>query len=163
MTAAYKKRAKGVWNRDKGLSNSKERILSNQLEKEASVADSAFVEDLILRNECNEEFNRYLLGEWEEQVPEPFKKKKTNDKYITRLLSSLRYVHKFAQNHAGGSVESLRLQDNKSDWWNEIRQEYYQQYKKQIPELQKLLERDDLPSKLRRQMIEVLALFNIKI
>jgi len=134
MTAAYKKRAKGGWNKDKDVSNSKERSyedkdIQDQLEEVSKVRKAV--------------------------------KKTYNNKDIQRQLSSLRWIAKFSK----GDVESLnkRNPNMRGDWFEGIRQGYYQDYKKLIPEVTKLLERDDIPAKIRRQVIEVLTLFNITV
>lgn len=136
MTSAYRKRAKGGWNNDKEVSNRKERNY----------------EDHEIREQ---------LEETTEKVRKVVKKT-YSDKEITGLLSSLRYIYKFIQNHAQGDIEKLRYNDDKDDWWKRHRQGYYQQYKKGIPKLQKLLERADLPKKVIRQIKEVLTLFKIE-
>lgn len=166
MTAEYKKRAKAGWSSGKGHkeeSNRAERSYAKLVEMRAETALSADVEDLIIRSECNHELNIRLSEIEDEAEPSTVPKKKKGHKEITRILSSLRYVIKFAQNHANGDVEMLRfsLPSPRGEWWNSIRHEYYQRYKTQTPELVKALERNDLPPKLRRQILEVLALFKI--
>lgn len=136
MTSAYRKRAKGGWNNDKDVSNRKER----------NYEDHEIREQL----EENTEKVRKVV------------KKSYSDKDIARSLSRLRYIHKFVTNHAGGDVEALRLLKEGGEWWKGIRQGYYQEYKKLLPEVVNLLTRDDLPAKILRQVREVLALFNIE-
>jgi hypothetical protein len=136
MTAEYKKIAKQGWSKDKKQSNRK------------------------LRNHEPIEIAEQLS---EESPVRKVVKKSYNEKDITRTLSSLRYIHKFVLRHCSGDVDKLKFPDINSEWFSGVRQEYYQKYKKLIPEVTKLLERDDLPSKVRRQVIEVLTLFNIPI
>jgi hypothetical protein len=136
MTSAYRKRAKGGWSKDKDVSNRKERSY----------------EDSEIREQLEEN-----TGKVRKVV-----KKSYSDKEVTSLLSSLRYIYKFALNHAHGDVENLKFPECSGEWFNKIRQEYYQDYKKKLPRLIKLLERDDLPKKIQRQIKEVLALFNIE-
>ncbi len=138
MTAEYKKIAKQGWNKDKKQSNRKLRNhesieIAEQLSDESPVRK---VSKTLAAGECKE---------------------------VARKLSSLRYVNKFVQQHCSGDPEKLKLPTENGDWWNSRRREYNRQYKELIPEITKLLERDDLPAKIRRQVIEVLTLFNIPI
>jgi hypothetical protein len=162
MTEPYRKRAKGGWNHDKDVSNRKERSYEARLVKDASIEDSAFVEDLVIRSECNQELNARLGGYEVEESNTGKSKKKKDYKKVISLLSSLRYIYNFALNHAHGDVENLRFPECSGEWFNRIRAEYYKDYKKKLPQVIKLLERDDLPKKIQRQIKEVLALFNIE-
>lgn len=135
---AYKKIAKQGWNRDKKASNRKLRAyaeieITEQLEEKSSVGKAGS------------------------------KKPDKIHKHISIKLTQLRYIYKFAQRHANGNVEDLRFPDPvlKSEWVAGIRQDYYQRYKKLVPKVCEALKRDDLPNKLRKQIIEVLQLFNI--
>jgi hypothetical protein len=137
MTAAYKKRAKGGWCGGKSH-----------------------------KEESNRGERNYEDKEIQEQLEETSKvrkavKKTYSDKDINRTLSKMRWIHKFSH----GNVENLNKKDPnaRGDWFQSIRQEYYQEYKKLLPEVTKLLERQDLPAKVRRQVIEVLTLFNVTI
>lgn len=135
---AYKKIAKQGWNKDKKASNRKLRAyeeieIAEQLEEKSSVGKAVK------------------------------KKVSRSEKQIARDLSNLRFVFKFIKRHTPNvDISDLKKPDPKySEWFNGIRQGYYQEYKKLIPEVSRALNRDDLPRKLRKQIIEVLQLFNI--
>lgn len=141
MTAPYRKRAKGGWSGGKD-------------QKESSNRSERAYEHSEIKEQLEENTNKVRK----------VVKKTYSDKEITTLLSGLRYVRKFANNHAGGDVEALRFpkEGDTDSWWTDVRNDYYQKYKTGIPKLQKLLEREDLPKKVQRQIKEVLALFNIE-
>jgi len=128
MTNPYKKRAKAGWNSDKKESNRAER--------------------------------NYEETDIDDQLAETTKvgaktKKAKSSKEDKKLLSIVRDL-RFCVKLSGGDVESLSKASKNRDWFDSIRQSYYQKCRKGIPELKKALENKDLDKKVRKQIEEVL-------
>ena len=128
MTNPYKKRAKAGWNSDKKESNRAERNY-----EETDIDDQ--------------------LAETT-KVGAKTKKAKSSkeDKKLLSIVRDLRFGIKFS----GGNIENLNQAKIGGDWYNRIRQSYYQKCKKGVPELKKALENKDLDKKVRKQIEEVL-------
>lgn len=128
MTAPYKKRAKAGWNRDKAQSNRDERQY-----------EAKDVEDHMA----------------EETRRGPAKKKLSyKEREVKAMISDIRWALKIAR---GKGLESLKQSGTEPDsWMRSYYQRYYQLAMRAIPKLKVVANDADLPSKVRRQIAEIL-------
>lgn len=128
MTAPYKKRALAGWNHDKKQSNKDERQ----------------VEPLDIKEQ---------LAETHKAKPSKTKKN-SKDKHAINLVRNMRNALKFGD----GYVHTLKAKAVKQNdsWFGSFYMEYYQKAKKAMPELQVLVDDQELSGKTRRLIRDIL-------
>lgn len=128
MTAPYKKRALAGWNHNKAQSNKDERQYETK-----DIKDQTTDTPSTKGTASN--------------------KKSLKEKQVQRTIRSVSWALK----RAGGKILNLKVKANQSDGWSKSWYvKMYQDCKDGIPELKLLVDDQELSSKIRRQIREVL-------
>jgi hypothetical protein len=127
MTAPYKKRALAGWNHDKKQSNKDERKIEPK--------------------EVAEQLN--------ETVKPQGKRTKKNSK--EKKVQAMCRAVKWALKRGDGRVDSLKFKALREDgWFRSHYERMYQDCKNKLPQLKEMVDDQELSSKVRRQIREIL-------
>jgi hypothetical protein len=138
MTAPYKKRALGGWNHDKKQSNKDERSYEAKDIKDQTTDIPSTKGSPI--KEINAKYKQ-------------INSKNNKEKQVQRTIRSVNWALK----RCGGKVLNLKVKAAEVDGWlKSYYERLFKDCKNGIPELKKLVDDQELSSKIRRQIREVL-------